>query len=127
VPLLAESYIRFMKIPHYLSNFALGVLFDAFRLVGTRIRKFIQDERLNFVIGLTKERFSHAEFYVNGRKDIRVAKSFAEMQILANHFCQAHHLKRVDSFLFLRMWTSRRLIRFTSDSVRVEIVTYWFF
>ena len=116
-----------MKIPPALSNIALGALFEALRLVLLRFKKFLHDERMKFTVGLTAERFSHAEFYINGRKDIRAAQSFSELEMLTKHFCKVHHLKTVDTFMLLRMWCSRKLIRFNSENVRLEIVTYWHF
>jgi hypothetical protein len=116
-----------MKIPPILSNLALGAIFEASKLLLVRVKEFFHNERVKFVIGLSGERFSHAEFYINGKKDIRVAKDFSEMERLTKHFCQVHHLKSVSTFMLMQMWASRKLIRFNSQSVRLEIVTYWHF
>lgn len=90
-------------------------------------RGFVLQEKFNFMLGLSQKRFAFACFWINGKKDMRVAKDYGELQKLAGHFCKQYHLVPVSDFMLLKMWASRKLILFQSQSVRIEIVTYWHF
>lgn len=95
--------------------------------VWVRVQRFFHEQRMEFVIGLTKERFAFAMFYVNGRADLKQAKDFGDLQSMVRHYCELYHLKNVSDFMLLKMWCSRKLIKFSSNDIRIEIVTYWHF
>lgn len=83
--------------------------------------------RMQYILGLSRERFAFAEFYVNGRKDIRSAKSFEEVQTLVRHFEKQYHFRHLSDFMLLRMWCSRRTFQIKSKDVRIDVMTFWYF
>jgi hypothetical protein len=93
----------------------------------TRLQLEWQEIRMQYVLGLSKERFAWAEFYINGRKDIRKAKSFDEVLQMVRHFEKQYHFRKLSDFMLLRMWCSRRTFQIKSNDVRIDVLTFWHF
>jgi hypothetical protein len=92
-----------------------------------KVKSNWQDERMNFVIGFCETRFSYATFWINGREQFQYANTFEELEFYLRYFEKKHHFPKVSRFMFLKMWSSRKAIRFQNGDVRLEILTYWHF
>lgn len=83
--------------------------------------------KLDFVFGLSRERFSHAEFYANGVRQPLRARDFKEFNELWKHYCKRLHLPVLSDFEVLKMFCSRKTIKIQNGSAKLEILTYWHF
>lgn len=108
-------------------NSITGKLSGILTCIVTRLKLEWQEIRMQYVLGLSKERFAFAEFYINGRKDIRTAKSFKEVLDLVRHFEKQYHFRKLSDFMLLRMWCSRRTFQIKSKDVRIDVMTFWYF
>lgn len=100
---------------------------EIWTLFVTKLQQEWQEIRMQYVLGLSRERFAWAEFYINGRKDIRTAKSFEEVQQMVRHFEKQYHFRHLSDWMLLRMWCSRRTFQIKSKDVRVDVLTFWHF
>jgi hypothetical protein len=104
-----------------------GKLSGLLKQIVTRLQLEWQEIRMQYVLGLSRERFAWAEFYINGRKDNRTAKSFDEVLKMVRHFEKMYHLKQLSEFMLLRMWCSRRTFQIKSKDVQIDVLTFWHF
>lgn len=100
---------------------------EALLLPWFKVVEFWHLIKLDFVFGMSKERFSHAEFYANGIKQPLVARDFKEFVDLWGHYCKRLHLPVLSDFEVLKMFCSRRTIKIQNGSARLEILTFWHF
>lgn len=91
------------------------------------VQAFYHQERMKFILGLTSERFAFAELYVNDQLHSIMPKTFSELEMHVDIQCKRLHLKNVSSGMLAQMWASRKLIKFQSDSAKLEIITFWHF
>lgn len=98
--------------------------FEGIRLA---LQSFYHEQRLQFVVGLTRQRFAFAKVYVNGRCDSREPKTFEQLRDLLRLICARDKFPQVDEKTLLRMWCSRREIRFQVSGRVLSVVTYWNF
>lgn len=104
-----------------------GKLSGLWTLLVTKLLQQYHEMRMGYILGLSKERFAWAEFYINGRKDIRMAKTFGEVQDMVRHFEKQYHFRHLSDFMLLRMWCSRRTFQIKSKDVRIDVLTFWHF
>lgn len=116
-----------MKIHVNTSEASKNKVFGLLYRVWLRLVEFYHQERLKFILGFTSERFAFASFYVNGIRHPLQAGNWSEFERLVNHHCERLHMKKVSSFMLAKMWASRRLIKFQTESGKLEVVTYWHF
>jgi hypothetical protein len=104
-------------------NKVFGLLYGLF----IDLQRNYHIHRIQFVSGLTVERFAYAEFYLNDRKDIRTANNFDELKRMVGYFSKHHGFKRIQTDLLLRAWASRKPIKFLNQGNKLMVVTYWHF
>lgn len=116
-----------MKFPAMSFEARMNKVFAGLSMPFLRLKSFWHEQRLAFVVGLSRERFSHARFWVNGREQFLRAKDLEEFINYTRHLCKQHELRCPDNFLLTQMWCSGKTVKFQSRECKIEILTYWHF